>query len=51
MKLLRLFTVLSFVMAPFLTPIAYADEENSYQIHQEVAISSAAGTHGVQCVI
>jgi hypothetical protein len=44
MKLLRLFTVLSIGIAPFLTPMAHADEENSYQIHQEVAISSAAGT-------
>ena len=44
MKLLRLFTVLSIGIAPFLTPMAHADEENSYQTHQEVAISSAAGT-------
>lgn len=43
MKLLRLFTVLSIGIAPFLTSMACADEENSYRIHQEVAISSAAG--------
>jgi hypothetical protein len=44
MKLLRLFTVLSIGIAPFLTSMSYADEENSYQIHREIAISSAAGT-------
>lgn len=44
MKLLRLFTVLSIGIAPILTSMTYADTENSYQIHQEVAVSSAAGT-------
>lgn len=44
MKLLHLFIALSIGISPLLTPMAYGDEENSYQIHQEVAISSAAGT-------
>ena len=44
MKLVRLLTVLSVGIAPFLMPMAYADDENSYQIHQPSAISSAAGT-------
>ncbi len=43
MKLLRLFTILSLGITPFLTSKAYANEENSYQVYQEVAISSAAG--------
>lgn len=44
MKLLQLFTVLSMGIAPFLTTMVHADTENSFQIHQEAAISSAAGT-------
>jgi hypothetical protein len=44
MKLLRLLTVLGIVITPFLAPTAQADEDNSYHMHQQAAISSAVGT-------
>lgn len=44
MKLLNLFIFFNMGMVSCLTPMAYTNEENSYQTHQEAAISSAAGT-------
>lgn len=43
MKILQFITVLSIGATSFFTSV-HADEDNSYSIHQESAISSAAGT-------
>lgn len=43
MKLLKLITILSIGVTSFITS-THANEDNSYKIHQESAISSAAGT-------